>query len=70
MVEMVHVLPGEGRLVKLPVGKHGKTVPKEGVMVPRNQFVERRLACGDLVLAPADAKAEAAQAPEVAKKGA
>ena len=66
MAEKVHVLPGEDRLVKLP-GR--KIVPKEGVICERTEFIERRLACGDLVM-PKDqsavTKAEEAAAKEAA----
>jgi hypothetical protein len=70
MVEMVHVVPGEGRLVKLP-GR--QVVPAEGVICERTQFIERRLACGDLVM-PKDqsaaVKAPTVEAPTVEAAGA
>lgn len=62
MFERVHVMPGVGRRVRLP---GGTIVPPQGVICERSMFIERRLACGDLVLAPAappaDAPAKAAE---------
>ena len=51
MLERVHVVLGVGRRVKLPGGMF---VPPQGVICERTMFVERRLACGDLVLAPTE----------------
>ena len=67
MFERVHVMPGAGRRVRLP---GGTIVPPQGVICERTAFVERRLGCGDLVLAPVAPVAEAPAKAVAEKKGA
>ena len=67
MMEKIHVVPGVGRLVRLP---GGTIVPPQGVICARTMFIERRLLGGDLVLAPAAPVAEAPVKAAPEKKGA
>jgi hypothetical protein len=66
----VFVKPGDGRRVRIPGGRllDAKDAPKQAVEVKRTIFVERRLACGDLVevktkAQPADAATQPAGKP-------
>ncbi len=56
----VRVKPGEGRTVYLPSGRR---VPDDGCGVRQDDFINRRLACGDLVLIDALPDAPAAETP-------
>ena len=50
----IKVRPGDGRIVPMPDGRVLQGTAT--IEVPRDHYVERRLACGDLVLAgPVDA---------------
>lgn len=70
-MERIHIWPRAGRSVRMPEGGH---LPEEGLEVETSLFWQRRIADGDVVVAPLDvageAPAPAAPPAKPSKKGA
>lgn len=57
---VIYVVPAKGLTVPLP---NGRACPARGDFVERNEYVRRRLADGDLVLADPPAEPEPTEVP-------